>query len=308
MHDFFATFKDKEFWKELPVILLGLLAGAAAVYYFLMPSNLVLGSISGLAMVVSEVFEGLGINVSVSALVLIFNSILLVLAYVCLGPSVGVKTVIASLLFGPFMKLCEIIYPYEKLIEPGMNSVMGDPIFDLLAYVLLLGISQAFLFRINASTGGLDVVAMLMKKYLNMDMGTSVSIAGIIVCLTAFAINPFRMVVIGIIGTWFNGLVVDYFMASLGKRKRVCVISPDYEKIRQYIITDLHRGCSLYEIRGGYSGETEIEIQSILTKHEYASLMEYIRKNCPRSFITAGSCSEVYGLWFRNSQHRKKVE
>ena len=303
MNAFFATFKDKEFWKELPVILLGLLAGAAAIYYFLIPSNLVLGSISGLAMVVSKVTEGLGVHLSVSTLVLIFNAILLVLAYVCLGPEIGVKTVIASLLFGPFMKLCEIIYPYEKLIEPGMNSVMGDPIFDLLAYVLLLGISQAFLFRINASTGGLDVVAMLMRKYLDMEMGTCVTIAGIIVCLTAIVVNPFRMVVIGIIGTWFNGLVVDYFTASLNKRKRVCIITPDYERIRQYIITDLHRGCSLYETKGGYTGETNVEIQSILTQHEFASLMEYVRKNCPHAFITAGNCGEVYGLWFHNKRH-----
>ena len=304
MKDQFAFLSQKKFWIEIVALVAALLVGAAAVYYFLIPGNLILGSISGLAMVICSLLESAGIAMKVSVMVLILNAFLLILAYVFLGPEVGLKTIIASLLLGPFMDLWAWICPYDRLIEPGLTSVMGDPIFDLLGFVLLLGASQAFLFRINASTGGLDIVAMIMKKYLHWDIGTSVTVSGVIVCLSSFLVNPFRLVVIGLIGTWFNGIVVDYFTVSLNKRKRVCIISNEYEKIRQYIISTLCRGCSMYEVRGGFKETPGVEIQTILTQSEFASLMEFVRKEDIHAFITAGNCSEIYGLWRPN---RKKV-
>lgn len=297
MKDQFAFLSQKKFWIEIVALVAALLVGAAAVYYFLIPGNLILGSISGLAMVICSLLESAGIAMKVSVMVLILNAFLLILAYVFLGPEVGLKTIIASLLLGPFMDLWAWICPYDRLIEPGLTSVMGDPIFDLLGFVLLLGASQAFLFRINASTGGLDIVAMIMKKYLHWDIGTSVTVSGVIVCLSSFLVNPFRLVVIGLIGTWFNGIVVDYFTVSLNKRKRVCIISTEHEEIRKYIIGTLCRGCSLYDVKGGYKETPSVEIQTILTQTEFANLMEYIRKNEIQAFITAGNCSEVYGLW-----------
>ena len=305
MKDQFAFLSQKKFWIEIVALVAALLVGAAAVYYFLIPGNLILGSISGLAMVICSLLESAGIAMKVSVMVLILNAFLLILAYVFLGPEVGLKTIIASLLLGPFMDFWAWICPYDRLIEPGLTSVMGDPIFDLLGFVLLLGASQAFLFRINASTGGLDIVAMIMKKYLHWDIGTSVTVSGVIVCLSSFLVNPFRLVVIGLIGTWFNGIVVDYFTVSLNKRKRVCIISNEYEKIRQYIISTLCRGCSMYEVKGGFRETPGVEIQTILTQSEFASLMEYIRKEDIHAFITAGNCSEIYGLW---RPSRKKVK
>ena len=304
MKDQFAFLSQKKFWIEIVALVAALLVGAAAVYYFLIPGNLILGSISGLAMVICSLLESAGIAMKVSVMVLILNAFLLILAYVFLGPEVGLKTIIASLLLGPFMDLWAWICPYDRLIEPGLTSVMGDPIFDLLGFVLLLGASQAFLFSINASTGGLDIVAMIMKKYLHWDIGTSVTVSGVIVCLSSFLVNPFRLVVIGLIGTWFNGIVVDYFTVSLNKRKRVCIISNEYEKIRQYIISTLCRGCSMYEVKGGFKETPGVEIQTILTQGEFASLMEFVRKEDIHAFITAGNCSEIYGLWRPN---RKKV-
>lgn len=304
MKDQFAFLSQKKFWIEIVALVAALLVGAAAVYYFLIPGNLILGSISGLAMVICSLLESAGIAMKVSVMVLILNAFLLILAYVFLGPEVGLKTIIASLLLGPFMDFWAWICPYERLMEPGLTSVMGDPIFDLLGFVLLLGASQAFLFRINASTGGLDIVAMIMKKYLHWDIGTSVTVSGVIVCLSSFLVNPFRLVVIGLIGTWFNGIVVDYFTVSLNKRKRVCIISNEYEKIRQYIISTLCRGCSMYEVKGGFKETPGVEIQTILTQGEFASLMEFVRKEDIHAFITAGNCSEIYGLWRPN---RKKV-
>jgi uncharacterized membrane-anchored protein YitT (DUF2179 family) len=182
---------------------------------------------------------------------------------------------------------------------------MGDVWFDLVYFVFLLSACRAFEFRINASTGGLDILAKIINKYLHFDIGMSVSIGGALICCSAFLINDFRMVVIGLIGTWINGLVIDYFTMSMNKKKRVCIITPEYEKIRKYVIEELVRGCTLYHVKGGYTGDDQYEIQTLLTMDEFAALMKYINENNIHAFMTAGNCSEVYGTWL---VHKPKYE
>jgi len=305
MKDLLRPLGTVKFWKELVIMTLAMSIAAAAVYYFLMPSNLIIGSITGLSMVLSNIFTAIGIPIKVSVMVTVINAILLVLAWFLIGKEFGAKTVYTALILGPLIDMWEKILPYQKLIEPGQTTVMGDIWFDLICFVLILSISQTILFHINASTGGLDILAKIVNKYLHFDIGTSVTVAGALICCTAFAINPFRMVVIGLIGTWINGITLDYFTAGLNRRKRVCIISKDYESIRGFIIKDLCRGCSLYEVTGGYSGEKSYEIQTLLTQDEFAKLMAFIKVNDLHSFITAGNVSEVYGLWHENK--RKKL-
>ena len=286
---------------------LGMMIAAAAVYYFMIPSKLVLGSISGLSIVISNLFGLAGITVKVSVVVMVINAILLIMAWILIGKEFGAKTVYTAMILGPLLAFWEKVLPYEKLIEPGMNSVMGEPLLDLLCFVLVVSISQTILFHINASTGGLDILAKIVNKYLHFDIGVSVTVAGAIICCTAFTINPFRMVVTGLVGTWMNGLAIDYFTASINKRKRVCIISSEHERLRKYIIETLHRGCSLYQVKGGYSQEVNIEIQALLTQEEFSSLMNLIRNEKIQAFITAGNVSEVYGLW-NNEKHHKRLK
>ncbi len=312
MKDVLAILKTKKFWVEFFIMTAGMLITACAVYYFLVPSKLIIGTISGLSIVISGISENLfGVALPVSTVILVINSVLLILAYFLIGKEFGIKTVYTALILGPMMRLLETYFPYENFIQQGVEfpSLMGDIWFDLLCFVLLLSAAQAILFKINASTGGLDILAKIVNKYLHFDIGASVTIAGGIICCTAFAINPFHMVVIGLIGTWINGLVVDYFTAGLNMRKRVCIVSKDYELIRQYVINDLMRGCTLYEVIGGYSNERSIELEILLTKDEFSNLMTYINKNNINAFITAGNVSEVYGLWMKDKKKlRKRVD
>lgn len=337
-----------KFWRELVLMTIGMIFGAAAVYYFLMPSHLIVGTISGLSIVINTLIGGDADMFSY--LVMGINAVLLLLAFVLIGNEFGAKTVYTAMILGPLTQVWDRVYPYTnfthkvidnpevlsqlqagqtvidahgnpyllsrsgEVLEQVRDSVMsgglgmGDVWFDLICFVLLLSVCQAFEFRINASTGGLDILAKIINKYLHFDIGTSVSIGGALICCSAFAINPFRMVVIGLIGTWINGLVVDYFTATLNRRKRVCIISEDYELIRRYIIDTLVRGCSLYKVQGGYSDEEYIEIQTLLTQDEFSSLMDYMRTHNIRAFTTAGNCSEVYGQWFKHKLNHGKVE
>ena len=307
LQEVLAPVKTWKFWKELLIMTVGMFIAAASVYYFLVPSKIVVGSISGLSIVISALFENAGIAIKVSTVVLIINAILLVLAYFLIGKEFGLKTCYTALILGPMMDVWEKICPYTSLLAPGETSVMGDLWFDLVCFVLILSLSQAIMFQINASTGGLDILAKIVNKYLHFDIGLSVTIAGIVICCTAFTVNPFRLVIIGLIGTWLNGLIVDYFMVSFNRRKRVCVITDRSEEIRDFIVNKIQRGCSLYEVTGGYKGEKRHEIQALLTKDEFADLMKYIRDEKIPAFITAGNVSEVYGLWSEHKRHKKQA-
>lgn len=347
MQTFVHALQTRKFWRELLLMTAGMSLGAAAVYYFLLPSHLIVGSISGLSIVLNTLMGGT--PDTFSYWVMGINAFLLLLAFILIGNEFGAKTVYTAMILGPLTQVWDRVYPYTNLthkvidapevlsqlqagqtvldvhgnpyilsrsgevMERVRDSVMsgglgmGDLWFDLICFVLLLSICQAVMFRINASTGGLDILGKIVHKYLHFDIGTSVAIGGVIICCTAFLINDFRVVVIGIIGTWINGLAIDYFTASLNKRKRVCVVSSEPERIRTYIVDTLVRGCSLYDVEGGYSREKHVEIQTILSQDEFSSLMAFIRNNKIQAFITAGNCSEVYGLWFRHKKHNGKV-
>ena len=348
LRTFLAALKTKKFWRELLMMTAGMSLGAAAVYYFLMPSHLIVGSISGLSIVLNTLMGGDADTFSYW--VMGINAFLLLLAFVLIGNEFGAKTVYTAMILGPLTQVWDRVYPNVyfthkvidspeilaqlqagqtvldangnpyilsragEVMERVRDSVMGgglgqgDVWFDLICFVLLLSACQAFLFRINASTGGLDILGKIVNKYLHFDIGTSVAIGGIIICCTSFLINDFRMVVIGIIGTWINGLAIDYFTASLNRRKRVCIVSAEPERVRKYIVEDLVRGCSLYKVEGGYSGEEHTEIQTLLTQDEFSSVMAFIRNNHIKAFITAGNCSEVYGLWIRHKKVHGKIE
>ena len=348
LHAFWKALGTKKFWRELLMMTAGMSLGAAAVYYFLMPSHLIVGSISGLSIVLNTLMGGDADTFSYW--VMGINAFLLLLAFVLIGNEFGAKTVYTAMILGPLTQVWDRVYPNVyfthkvidspeilaqlqagqtvldangnpyilsragEVMERVRDSVMcgglgqGDVWFDLICFVLLLSACQAFLFRINASTGGLDILGKIVNKYLHFDIGTSVAIGGIIICCTSFLINDFRMVVIGIIGTWINGLAIDYFTASLNRRKRVCIVSAEPERVRKYIVEDLVRGCSLYKVEGGYSGEEHTEIQTLLTQDEFSSVMAFIRNNHIKAFITAGNCSEVYGLWIRHKKVHGKIE
>ena len=235
----------------------------------------------------------MGVDITVGTLVLVINIVLLVLAFLLIDREFGFKTVYTALILGPMIDLWDKIYPWQNIandnLVTGSASVMGDPWLDLCCFVLLLSASQALMFSINASTGGLDV-------------------AGAVICCTAFAINPFRMVIIGLIGTWINGLVVDYFTATLNNHKRLCIVSKDYERIRKFIIEDLHRGCTLYEVTGGYSGEKSIELEVLLNKDEFSKIMAWMKEEKIEAFSTAGNVSEVYGYWSSGKKRKALKE
>lgn len=273
----------KTFIKEIPILTFGMFIGALAVHFFLIPSKLIVGSITGLSIVIN-----LLTSIPLPVLIFIINSFLLVLSYFLIGKEFGIKTVYSALILSPLLAILEKLWPMSQ-------SLMQDQWLDLICFVLILSFSQAILFRRNASTGGLDIIAKIVNKYFHVDLGSSVTIAGAIICCTAIFVYDVRTVIIGLIGTYLNGLILEHFMIGFNSRKRVCVISNDYQLIRKFIIEDMKRGATLYPIKGGLEAEGKYEIESLMTRNEFSYLMEFIKKEQIDAFITAGTVSEIYG-------------
>ena len=269
--------------KEFTIITIGTIIVAAAVFFFMMPSHVSVGSGAALAMVLSNF-----IPLSVSVITLIMNVGLLVIGFLLVGPEFGIKTVYCSILMPLIMGLFEILFP-------NFQSITQDPFLDVVCYILVVGVVLAILFPRNASSGGLDIVAKIMNKYLRMDLGQAMSISGILVAACS-ALSPNanpEIVVLSILGTYFGGMMVDHFIFGLNIKRRVCILSPKVDNIVHYILHDLHSGASLNQTIGAYDNVTRKEIITIVDKQEYRKLMDYVRKTDPNAFVTVYSVSEV---------------
>lgn len=267
--------------KEFFVITLGAVLAGAAIFFFMLPSHLAVGSASALAMVLSNY-----IPLSVSVINLILNVFLLLIGFILIGPGFGIKTVYTSIMVPVSMGVFEIFFP-------NLESLTGDPLLDVLCYILVVGKAMAILFSHNASSGGLDIVAKIMNKYLKIDLGSAVSVSGIVVALTSVLCYDTKTVVLSVLGTYFGGIIVDHFIFGLNIKRRVCVISPKIEEITEYVLHQLHSGATLNEITGAYDKTLKKEIITIVDKHEYRKLMDFVKKVDPKAFVTVYAVNEI---------------
>ena len=267
--------------REFLIITVGTAIIAAAVFFFMLPSHVSVGSASALAMVIANF-----VPLPVSAITLALNIVLLIIGFILIGPEFGTKTVYASILMPGIMRIYEIAFP-------NFQSITQDPLLDVIGYILVVGIGLAMLFSCNASSGGLDIVAKLMNKYLRMDLGQAMSISGMLVALSAAFCYDTKTVVLSVIGTYFGGMIVDHFIFGMNIKRRVCVISPKLDDIVQFILHELHSGATINEIIGAYDNTPRREVISIVDNQEYKRLMDYVKKVDPKAFVTVYSVSEI---------------
>ena len=267
--------------KEFGVIIGGTAIVAAAVYFFMLPSHVSVGSAAALAMVIGNF-----IPLPVSAITAGLNLFLLVIGFLLIGPEFGGKTVFTAMLMPGFMWVFECLFP-------NFQSITQDPLLDVICYILVVGIGLALLFSCNASSGGLDIVAKIMNKYLRMDLGQAMSVSGMVVALSSALCYDAKTVVLSVLGTYFGGMVVDHFIFGLNIKRRVCIISPKVDDIVHYILHEIHSGASLNETIGAYENVVHKEIITIVDKQEYKQLMDYVRKVDPKAFITVYSVNEI---------------
>jgi len=269
--------------KDYLVITLGIFIAAVAVYFFLVPSGVTVGSASGFGVVLSYF-----IPLPLSVITFIINLVLLIVGFIIIGKDFGIKTVYSSLSLSVFLAIFEIICPNQ-------GPIMGDQFVDMICYLFVIAIGQAILFKANASSGGLDIVGKIINKFFRIELGQAISIAGICVALMSATIPGARVdsVVLSLLGTYLSGIVLDHFIFGFNIKKRVCILSKKEDEIKEFILHQLHSGATIYEAIGAYDNAKRREIIAIVDKNEYSKLMNFIAKVDPDAFLTVYNVNEV---------------
>ena len=268
--------------KEIAVMTIAVGIIAAAVYFFLIPSQTSISSVSALAIIIAHY-----VPLHVSTVTMILNVVLLLIGFITCGKEFGAKTVYTSILLPLYLAVFEHVFP-------DFESLTNSTELDVLCYVLVVSFGLSILFNMNASSGGLDIVAKIMNKYLHMELGKAMSLSGMCVALSAALVYDKKTVVLSILGTYFNGMVLDHFIFDNSIKRRVCIITEKEETLRQFIINDLHSGATMYEAIGAYNFEKHNEIITIVDKSEYQKLMNFINREDPKAFVTIYNVSSMH--------------
>lgn len=270
--------------KEYIMITVGVAMAASGIYFFMIPGKIVIGSVTGIAMVLSELFP-----VPVSVFTFLLNGMCLLIGFVLIGKEFGTKTVYASLL------LPVILYMFERLV-PQNGTLTNNTAMDLACFVILASAGQAVIFNSNASSGGLDIIAKVMNKYFHMELGRAIILIGMLTVLSAAFVYDTKTVVAGALGTYFNGLIVDEYISGFSRKKKVCIITESHEELKKYVMQELRRGVTLYPVKGGFEDQLRQEVVTIVNKNEYMRLMDYLRSSDEKVFVTVSTVSEVIGM------------
>lgn len=266
---------------EINILTIAIAIIAVAVYFFLVPSHTSISSMSGLGIVLSNF-----VPLPLSAITMILNVVLLIIGFFTCGKEFGLKTVYTSVMLPVFLGIFENIFP-------NTGSITDSQELDVLCYILVVSVGLSILFNRNASSGGLDIVAKIINKYFHMELGKAMSLSGMCVALSAALVYDKKTVVLSVLGTYFNGIVLNHFIFDHNIKRRVCIITKKEEKLRQFIVRDLHSGATIYEAIGAYNMEKRNEIITIVDKGEYQKLMKYINQEDPEAFITVYTVSDM---------------
>lgn len=272
---------------EYVLITIGLILVAAGVYFFLIPNDLAAGGVTGLAMVINYYFPVL----NVGAIMLVLNVILFIIGFIFIGSGFGVKTIYSSLMLSFIISMMEVVFPLD-------GPVTNDIFINLLFGILIGAIGMAIVFNQNASTGGTDIIAKILNKYLHLDIGKGLLLADLMVTILALAAFGATVGMYSLLGVVINGFVVDSAIQGLNIIKKVEIVSSKGDEIKNFIIKELDRSATLYDAKGAYSLQNKEVITTVLGKREVIRLKNFIKEIDPKAFIITYNVHETLGEGF----------
>lgn len=269
------------------MISLGVFIVALSINLFMVPNNFVVGGISGLAII----FNALIPQLEVGLIMVFLDIILFSLGFFTIGAHFGARTLYSSFLLSGLVWLIDLLFPVtEPLIE--------DQFIQLLLCIVISALGMAIVFRHNASTGGTDITAKILNKYLGIDLGKGVLLSDIVVTLLAFSTFNLTTVLYGLVGIFLNGLIIDFVLDKFKERKEIRIITDDHHEIRRFIIDTLEKGATIYTGYGAYTNNEKLIITTILNQKEYLKLKKFIAEHRINAFITVTSINQTFGLGF----------
>ncbi|ADL51025.1 YitT family protein [Clostridium cellulovorans] len=269
--------------------IIGVIIVSISIKFFLAPNKIAAGGISGIAIILNNFFS----NIPVGAFMLVMDMGLFLIAFIILGKNFGGISLFASISLAGFTWVLDYIFPYNVALT---NDLLLATIFG----TIISGIGMGIVFNQNASTGGTDIIAKIINKYLHIDMGKSLLMVDLIVTIVAGITLGFDQGLVAVLGVILNGSIIDKTIEGLNISKQIIIVSKEKIKIKEFILKDLDRGCTIISAKGGYTGkETEL-IYTVLGRKELIKLKEYVREIDRYAFINVSDSHEVLGEGFKN--------
>jgi uncharacterized membrane-anchored protein YitT (DUF2179 family) len=278
----------KNTFKEYLLITASTLLVVIGVYFFKFPNNFTFGGVTGLSVVLAKIMP-----ISPGTVNLIFNVILLVVGFVFLGRSFAVKTVYSSLLLSFSLSGLEFVYPLK-------HPLTDQPLLELIFAIALPAFGSAVLFNIGASSGGTDVVAMILKKYTSVDIGRAVLFSDFLITLAACFIFDIKTTLFSFLGLLTKSLVIDNVIESINLAKYFNVVCSQPDIICDFIVNKLHRSATICEAKGAFSHSQKYVIFTAMRRYQAVQLRQYIRQVEPGAFILISNTSEIIGKGFHD--------
>ena len=275
--------------KEYLLITLGVELVVFGVYFFKFPNNFSIGGVTGIAIILSKIF---GDSISTGTVVLVINILLLFVGYIFIDKSFGIKTVYGSILMSLSISLLEIIIPLN-------GPLTTEPVLELAFAVGVPAVGAAMLFNIGASTGGTDIIAMILKKYTNIDIGQALFYSDLLLTLSAFLVFGMQTGLLSLLGLLIKSLAVDTMIESMNLHKYFTIICENPKPISDFILNDLHRSATICDAKGAFTDKDRKVILTVMNRSQAVLLRQYIKSTEPSAFILITNTSEIIGRGFR---------
>lgn len=273
--------------KKFLLVNLGLLIMSVGIYFFLMPSNLAVGGVTGLAMILRSIIP----SFPTGLFMIVINSILFIFAFIFIGKEFGGYTIYASFALSGLITAWEVLFP-------GAHLLTDDLLINLLYGILINGVGYSLIFNQNASTGGTDIIAKIINKFTHIDMGKSLFLADfLITAMAGLTFGP-KLGLYALLGILMNSVIIDKAISGFNTRVNLKIISKKSDDINRFILTQLSRGTTIFYAEGGYSKDQKPVINTIVTRKEYIKIKNFVKELDPEAFISINFVHEVLGEGF----------
>lgn len=275
--------------KEYLMITLGVLLVVTGVYFFKFPNNFSIGGVTGIAIILSNLLNN---SISSGTIVLIINIILLIFAYIFLGKSFGNRTAYGSILLSVSLQLLEIIVPMT-------GPLTDEPMLELSFAVILPAVGSAILFNIGSSTGGTDIIAMLLRKYTKINIGHALLLTDFVLTVATFFVFDLKTGFLSILGLLIKSTLVDSVIENLNLNKYFTIICKDPKPIANFITQKINRSATIFDAKGAFTDQDKKIILAVMSRAQAVQLREFIKETDPDAFLLITNTSEIIGRGFR---------
>lgn len=274
--------------KNFSLLTISTLIMAVGIYFFKFANNFTFGGITGIAVLVAKFLP-----ISASDFSFVVNILLLIIGWIVLGKSFAEKTAYSTILLSVSLSLLERIYPMS-------HPLTNEPLLELIFAILLPALGSAILFNIGASSGGTDVIAMILKKYTSVDIGKGLMISDLIFTLAGFLVFNVKIGLYSLLGLIMRSALIDNFIESFNRSKYFHVVTSKATCICDFIQNDLQRGATIVNATGAFTGDDKYIILTVLSPSQAVKLRNFIKEHDPKAFLLVSNTSEIIGKGFHS--------